>query len=328
MKSKKSQALPKILNFLLIIILLVLIAFASYFLYLNIPRSAEQLDVSIQETQIPEQPLNIEINQFYPNMKFNHNQISYTINQDCETKKKLKMLEAFDELTRRATIITFYPTTTNPDIEISCTRESKPTIEGEEKEHFIAGEGGAKEIIQTERFNIITDGVILLYENSEIRTIECDYPNVELHELMHVFGFDHINNKKSLMYPFIESCNQILDQVLVQQIKELYLQPNLADLYFKDIKAVKRGRYLDFNLTIKNSGAIDSGIFTLTVLDNDKIIEEKDLDPIKFGAGITLTTKNLRLTHLNPDQITFIIDQKNKIEEIDENNNIANIKLN
>jgi hypothetical protein len=169
--------------------------------------------------------------------------------------------------------------------------------------------------------------MILLYENPKVKSKDCTYPNVELHELLHVLGFDHSENKKSIMYPLIESCDQILDQSIINQLKLLYAEENLPDLYFDKINVIKRGRYLDFNLTVKNSGSINSGEVFLTILDEDSIIEQRNLGTFDLGAGITLATTNLKLKNLNPTQIDFILDKENKIREIDENNNIANIKL-
>jgi len=329
-KGPKGQT-NAILFFILIVILLALVFVSAYFLYLNIPRAPEKLEVSVSpiQEQIQEQPgIQItEIKQFYPNMKFNHNSISYFMDSNCEQEKKQKMLLAFDELSDNVNIITFYKTLVKPDIEISCAKGQEIESELKEEKHFIAGEGGAKSIIPTGRYHIITEGVILLYENNEkkLRTIDCEYPNVELHELMHVFGFDHVDNKNSLMYQLIESCDQVLDSSIIELLNKIYTEENLAELYFENVNAVKKGRYLDFNLTIKNSGSIDSSSVVLTVLDNDEVVDKKDLGEIKFGAGITIETQNLKLIHLNPEKISFIIDKENKIKEINEKNNIANV---
>lgn len=328
MKSKKSRESKNFLIYLISIILLLLILIAvGYYLYLNLPRAPEKLEVNIEKIEYPV-PVVSEAKQFYQNMKFNHNKISYNINENCEEKKKEKILSAFSELGENVNILIFYYSLDEPDIEINCAQKNQEGIEEEINEkHFVAGEGGAKEIIQTERFNIITNGVILLYDNSKLKTIECEYPNVELHELMHVFGFDHVDNKQSLMFPFIDSCDQKLDPSLIKKLIQLYSQENFPDLYFENVSAIKKGRYLDFNVVIKNSGSVNSDNITLIILDDEKVIEERDLGKFKFGSGIFLETKNLKLNHLNPEKISFIIDSKNKVKELDENNNIVEIRL-
>lgn len=326
MNSKKARESKNLLIYLISIILLLLISIAvGYYLYLNLPRAPEKLEVNIEKVEFPE-PVVSEAKQFYPNMKFNHNKISYNIDENCEDKKKEKILSAFSELGKNLNIIIFYPSLDGPDIEISCAQKNQESKEEIKEKHFVAGEGGAKEIIRTGRFNIITKGVILLYDNSKLKTIECEYPNVELHELMHVLGFDHVDNKQSLMFPFIDSCDQKLDYSLIEKLIQLYSQENFPDLHFENVNATKKGRYLDFNVVIKNSGSVNSDNITLTILDNEEVIEERDLGKFKFGSGISLETRNLKLNHLNPEKISFIIDRNNKIKELDENNNIAEVK--
>ncbi len=327
MQNKKPNLIFKILLNLIFFTLLILLLFLSYQLYLNIPRSPENLNIKIHESETEKTTLSnfetkSEIKQFYPNMKFNHNQISYKIAEDCEIEKKQRMIQAFDELSLKLNKITFYPVLSNSDIEVICSQENKLNID---EKHFIAGEGGAKEIIQTGEYYIITNGLIYLYDN--VKGAKCDYPNVELHELIHVFGFDHSTDKNSLMFPFLETCDQKLDDSIINKLNKLYSKENLPELYFENISAIKKGKYLDFNLIIKNSGSIDSKNITLTILDNEKTIEHRDLGVFKFGSGISLHSTNLKLAHLNPKQIRFIIDKDNNVKELDENNNIANIKL-
>ena len=305
--NQESGALRILLLVMLVLVLLIMV-FLIYQLYLNIPRSPENLNVNIKNqnpstNQIP----NSSVTQFYENMKFNHNLITYNIDPSCDTKTRGRMEEAFDIIEEQVSSLTFREVNSNEDIKITCSREGEESIV---EKHFIAGEGGAKEIIQTQRYNVITQGVIFIYKNPEIRTINCDYPNVEMHELMHVFGFDHTDDKNSLMNPLLDSCNQVLDQGIIQQLIILYSEENLPDLYFEDVKAVKKGRYLDFNITIKNSGSVDSENVSLTIIEDNKIIDRRDLGYFGFGSGITIQTTNLKLDHLNPNSIEFVIDRE------------------
>jgi hypothetical protein len=228
------------------------------------------------------------------------------------------MISAFNNLSSKVNIISFYEVLNNPDIEVSCSENKKESID---ERHFIAGEGGAKEIVQTGRYNIINNGTVLLYK--EIKIQECDWANVELHELIHVFGFGHSNNSNSLMYPYLENCNQKLDESIIKELIRLYSEENLADLHFSGKSAVKKGRYLDFNLSIKNSGSITSEKTSFKVLEEGKLVKEFDLDQISYGGGIVVEIKNLKLNSRNPKEIKFIIDKENLIKEIDEENNVA-----
>ena len=107
MKSKKNIGGKNTLIYILLIILLLLIiTVVGYYLYFNLPRAPEKLDVNIGRVEFPV-PVVSEAKQFYPNMKFNHNKISYNINENCEEKKKEKILNAFSELGENIKIIIF-----------------------------------------------------------------------------------------------------------------------------------------------------------------------------------------------------------------------------
>jgi hypothetical protein len=314
------------LGFLLIIMLflsLLIIATAVYLLYLNIPGTPQSSEIYLNE---PYENENFpKTSQFYSNMKFNHNSISYTMDSSCEQEKQERMISAFNMLSDEIKNTSFYEVPENPDIEVSCSEKNKKTLVNED--YFIAGEGGAKEIIQTGKYNVIMGGIILLYENSK-NSLKCDSPNTELHELIHVFGFTHSADENSLMYPLLESCSQKLDNSIIEELKRLYSEENLPDLYFEDIKAIKKGRYLDFNATIKNSGTINANNIELTIFDDEEPIETRKIEEIKYGAGIILEIQNLKLSDRNSKEIEFIIDYKNQIKEFDKKNNRVRIKFN
>ncbi len=311
------------LNIILILILLVGLLIGGYFLYLNIPGNPESFKINVEKPKLEIGNLSYEVKQFYPNMKFNHNSISYKIDSACSEKKKSRMIEAFDELSDKVGVINFYPVFENPDIDVSCSEDEKLSVE---EDYFVAGEGGAKEIIQTERYNVITQGIILLYGNPH-KFYECEWPNIELHELLHVFGFQHSKDENSLMYPYLKSCDQKLDNCIINDLKKLYSQENLADLYFENIHGVKKGRYLDFNISIKNSGVVDAKKIILSIFDSDKRLKDFELNNISFGAGINFYVENLKLKSRNSKSIKFIIDVDDLIKEIDEENNNAELKF-
>lgn len=309
---------------LVLIILLFLLLYFAYLLYLNLPGEPQNFDVVDGDYRGENQtPKNL---QFSPNMKFNHNNISYYIYPDCDKTKVEKIVKAFSIISEKVELIEFYSTYENPDIEVVCSKSNFEPTEESLKRYYIAGEGGAKEIVKSGDFNIITNGTILLYKYPfEIR--ECNVPVVELHETLHVFGFDHSQNEESLMNSYLVSCMQDIDPTIINELKRLYSIPNLAELYFENLKAVKKGRYLDFNLTIKNYGLVDANNTVLSILDDGELAEDREIKELKYGAGIIIQVENLKLIHRNPKKITFIIDRENSIEEFDKKNNIAEINI-
>ncbi len=318
MKGKKGQILLTII----LIVLLGTFLFLAYMLYQNLPGEPKSLIAAFEQPELETGNLSYEVKQFYPNMKFNHNSISYKINSDCDSEKRARMIAAFNELEDKVSAISFYESN-NPDIEVSCSAEEGDSVG---RDFFIAGEGGAKEIIQTKRYNVITNGVVLLYDNPS-NAIQCSWPNLELHELLHVFGFEHSSDENSLMYPYLESCSQKLDESIIQDLEELYSQENLADLYFAHVKAIKKGIYLDFNVTVRNSGVIDAEGVVLSVYDDKERIEDFDLRDISFGGGMNFQVFNIKLKNRNSDNIEIVIDPLNAIKELDEGNNVAKLEF-
>jgi hypothetical protein len=322
-KGQENSIFKIIISIILFGIFLVILIILAYLLYQNIPGQPEISEVFLDKVSLETGNLSYLVKQFYPNMKFNHKNISYNIDIGCSQKKNERMKEAFYELEKRAGLINFYESTLpQADIEVSCS-EDKYSIE---EDYFIAGEGGAKEIIQTKRYNVITKGVILLHGDPK-NSLECEWANIELHELLHVFGFDHSFDKESLMYPYLNSCSQKLDESIINDLKVLYSQLNLADLYFSDVSATKKGRYLDFNVSIKNSGVINAQKIYLSVLDDGKELESFEMKDIPFGAGINFYVTNLKLNSRNSDNVELVIDRSNFVQEIDEENNVAKLKF-
>jgi hypothetical protein len=313
---------PSIGNIILSILILIALVIAGYYLYQNFPGSPLNANPNYKNTFEPStKELSYLVPQFYDNMKFNHQNISYFIDNTCDNKRVQRMKEAFDYLSKQVGYLSFFEKNINPDIEITCSDLKKPAIT---EDYFVAGEGGATEIIFTERYHIIHGGTIIFHD---IKSKQCEWPNVELHELFHVFGFEHSSDKQSIMYPILESCDQSVDSSIINDLKTLYSEENLPDLYFKDVEAVKKGRYLDFKISITNSGSIASENTTISILDSGDEIDSVDLEAINYGAGIILTISNLKLKSRSSDNISFVIDLKNKIKEIDKQNNIANLEF-
>lgn len=307
-------------NITFLVILICILLILSYILYLNLPGEPQTIYFTVdgENITLSRNGNFTEATQFYPNMKFNHNAISYMLDPTCTEDEIKGMINAFNVLSDNVSQLDFYSVSENGDIEVICS-EDKPKVLKED--HFIAGEGGAKEIISTGKYNVINSGIILFYENNKMRTLDCEYPNVELHELMHVFGFNHTDNPNSLMSPYLLSCDQVLDDSIIRDLKRLYSQKNLPDLHFRDIQAIKSGRYFNFNVSIRNSGVIGADSVNLTIFDNGELSESHLVGDLKYGAGIFLEIKNMKLRSRGSNNIDLIIDYENEIKELNETNN-------
>jgi hypothetical protein len=255
---------------------------------------------------------------FSERLRFNHDDISYNIDATCSDKRATSMREAFQIFEEEMGIITFREIADeSADISIGC---SDSFIElGENL--FAAGEGGPVNITNTSNFKTIQKGKIFLYEDQS-----CDFPVVEIHELLHVFGFDHSLDSKSIMFN-ISRCDQAITQDMIDLIKELYSIVPLPDARISELTAVKRGKELDFNVTVLNEGLLEIEEISLTLLSGGKVIKTIPLEGIGIGYGRILRAKNVKLFSRNIDVIDFFVDYESLVEELDEDNNVVQISI-
>jgi len=287
-----------LLKVLIGIILIGIVLGGSYYLY------EEYLSGEIQDLNLLNYNSKPEINisdakpglqQFYQNMRFNHNEISYYINPECSSEKELKMKEAFNFVEDETEILSFYSDfEDNADIVIGCSKDSYE----KEENVFVGGEGGPTRIINSS-MSVILRGKILLYDEDRSK---CDRPLLELHELFHVFGYEHINDENDLMYPYLD-CDQEINPDLIQDLFRLYSIEPTAELYFGEANAYKErfaGKwYLNFNITVDNQGIIDAENVQLEVKADDNLVETFDFNDIVLGGGEKFYVKNLLLPSSN-----------------------------
>ncbi|MEM4230507.1 MAG: matrixin family metalloprotease [Candidatus Pacearchaeota archaeon] len=267
---------------------------------------------------------NSEDLQFYPNMRFNHNLITFKIDSACDISKTEKIMLAMNRIENETQkLIVFQKIEEEPDIFISCN-ETEETKKRFVPTYFIAGEGGVESAVETGLFHVIEKGKVLLYYK-DVKS--CMNYNIELHELLHVFGFKHSDNEKSIMYS-VSECGQVLTQDIISKLNSLYSIEPLPDLAFFDLSVSRQGIYLNFEAEIKNQGLLQAdNIFLKIISDIDskqKTIQTFDIGTIDYGEGKTLTVENLRLplTFRDIKSINFVIDYPRQ-EISKENNKIA-----
>ncbi len=244
--------------------------------------------------------------QFYSNMRFPYSNISYRMS-DCNLKKQNSMELAFSIL-RNLTVLDFYPVDEGEDIFITC--DEKLRYDGD---YFIAGEGGPTTIINATHFNVILNGKILLIEDSD-----CPNPNIALHELLHVFGFKHSENPNNIMYN-VTRCEQIISDDIVSLLNDLYSIPSYPDLILKDVSVLKKGSFIDINVSVMNYGLKDSKDFVVGVYSEGSLIKKLDFEAIEIGSGRATFVKNV-FTIKPIDEAEVVIETE--FPEIDEENKI------
>jgi len=303
-------------NFILLILFIAL-GFSAYYLYQYFPRET----VPFNNFNLEENPINITNDlpskQFYTRMRYSDRTINYHISESCSEEKAKSMKEALDVIELK-TILKFNPTSkANSVLNILCADISP---EADEKNHFIAGEGGPSRVLNSTLYSVILEGKIALYREGK-----CDNPNVAIHELLHALGFDHNNNKKSILYPTLE-CDQQIDDEIIESINRLYKDNSLPDLVFTTANASKSGRYLNFHIEVLNQGLQESRATEISVFADNKLIEAFDIGKISIGAKKILDVEYLDIP-IKSKKIEFIVDQKNDILEIYENNNDITLNL-
>jgi len=294
-----------------VVVVLAMLVFSLGFLYQSLPRKP----VAFKMGDVVPKPVELidygAVPVFSENLRFNHNRISYHIEADCAGPRREAMIEAFALFAGKMKVISFYEDGDDSDIYVGCSDDYIPIGE----RLFAAGEGGPSRIINTSVFKTIEEGKISLYDDPR-----CDYPIVEIHELGHVFGFDHSTDPNNVMYN-VSNCNQRISNDMVELINDLYSIEPLAEASIKDAIAVKRGKYLDFNITVLNEGLIGIDDIDLTIIADGEVVKIMDIGEIDIGYGRTLRATNVVLPSRNVEVIDFIVDDANDVRELNEGNN-------
>lgn len=208
----------------------------------------------------------------------------------------------------------------SPELEISCSDVQRSSAN---KGYFIAGEGGPTEVINTTLY-----GVILSAKVSFFREDKCEEPKVAMHEILHALGFDHNNNPGSILYPTLD-CAQELDESIIEDLNTIYSVDSKPDLKITSVEASVSGRYLNFELEAINQGLVDAENVYLEVYSDNKLIKSFDLNDINIGIRKTLSVGNLSTGFFSRgiDELTFVLDPKNDLDEIFEDNNQISLRV-
>lgn len=301
----------KVKAFFYILITLIIIIFLV--VYWFIPFNVIEFNAGPTNSNFTLSNLENQSLQYYQNMRFPNENISYRI-YECSLQKQADMKRAF-EMMQELTMLNFYPVEYGQEISVTCNEANQFE---DEKGLFVAGEGGPTNVTLAGNFNVIYAGKILLIRNSD-----CEKPNVALHELLHVLGFSHSQNPDNIMYE-ITDCRQTIGEDMINLINEIYSVPSEPDLLFEDASAVMHGKYLEANFSVRNNGIKYSGESKIKILADGEEIKESELPPIEVGYGIKIS-QTIWVAQINVKKIEFVIE--NNFEELDKANNKVSLEI-
>ncbi len=291
----------------------IIVAVSLLILYWFVPISNSEFFI---QSQSPDFSIgeNSQALQFYENMRFPSSTITYRIGS-CTIQKKEDMKRAFTIVAQK-TDLSFVEVGGNEEITVNC--ESKSKIEGG---LFIAGEGGPTNITKAGEFNVITKGQILLLKDSS-----CPNPNIAIHELLHVLGFDHTNNPRDIMYP-VSRCDQEISNGTIEIINTLYSIPSYPDLTFdvNNVSASMHGRYLNVNLSVRNNGFEEAPESEIFIYADDSVVKKIDVEPLMIGHGRRITLTNVWVSQLSVENIILKIVAP--YDELKKENNKVLLKI-
>jgi len=311
----------KTLEIIVFLALIFALGFGIYVFWQNLPIGSVQYtpySANLSSQEITGAGLNLpeQSRQFYQNMRYRDRNISYELESVCGLTKWVNVKKAFEMISER-TNLNFYISKENPEIMIYCSE--LPSEPGQEN-HFIAGEGGPTEIINTSLYAVILSGKISIYKEER-----CSEPKITLHEIFHALGFDHNNNSNSILYP-ITGCNEQIDGYLIDGLNRLYKTDSNPDIVIEKVTANRTGRYLNFEINITNRGLKDSQNATLHVYSDSLELGNFTLGGLEIGVKKTLDVQNLRISGFS-NKITFIVKPAEGEGEISTGNDRAELAI-
>jgi len=311
----------KTLDLAMLFVLCFLLAAGIYFFWSNFNSGTLYTKQYSQFIGNISEEVLFESSQFYPRMRFPKKEISYYIEPECGWKKIQEVERAF-EIIKEETVLSFYhaqPNAENAEISVICS-EISPEEELTDSRFFIAGEGGPTEARNLTNGYLIIKGKVSLFKDEK-----CDNPKLALHELLHVLGFDHNNNPKSVMYP-ITRCDQEFDSYIAEEINLLYSEESLPNLAILQINASRSFQGVSFKISIINIGYIEAKDSQIEVFAGINKVANYTLGDMQPGMISTLEVQNLRIKK-SEDSIKFFASYRDGGEELSYQDNSAEIFL-
>ncbi|MEK6856166.1 MAG: matrixin family metalloprotease [Nanoarchaeota archaeon] len=295
---------------IVIILTIALILGATYIAYHELnSKSIEYKEFTANITHnLPNQS-----NQFYPNMRFQHKEIPFSIADDCNELKNQEIIQALLTIQSKTPII-FYKSYYS-GISFVCSGNASEFGSGDSENEVVAGAAKPEDILNLTNLYIIQKASVTL-----LRPEKCQTPQVVIHETLHALGFDHSSDENSILYP-ITNCKQKIDPAIFEELNRLYSIPENPDLVIEKIEANKTGKYLNLKVNVANYGLSTATNITLEISSNKKLIKSYNFDQIDIGKRTQLTLENLRT--VDSESINFQL--KMAQQDLNEENNYAQV---
>ncbi len=150
---------------------------------------------------------------------WSHMPLTYKFETNCPEKREIEMRKAFEQLKQdTGFLLWFKETKTNPDISIYC----KESQWEKWKDETLAD---ALIHLDKSNKNLIIKGEINLY-GQQTRLCKTGYPRLEVHEILHLFGFRDVGDMSSVMFSYqldYQDCKiKKIDKDIEKALKEIY----------------------------------------------------------------------------------------------------------
>lgn len=148
-------------------------------------------------------------------MHWMHMPLTFNFSENCTALLLSRNRRAFQEIENQTKGVVSFEEISGPaDISLICHKEVPRNdiyLTSGEEQHWAQG-------------NKIVKAVINFYNVVEGRsTLGCvSYPDVEIHEILHTFGFQHKEGYDSIMRPVQGNCLYKIDSDILAELNEIY----------------------------------------------------------------------------------------------------------